>query len=176
VDELMENSHSQLRVGGVEIIKHGTKEEISRVEFNSLHYVHMIMHGEESGNLCLEKTNLPDQIDTLSRDEFLSLLERAGVNGVLLFFLSFCYSGGGEISESNLSFELVKRGIAEYAVGYDGGVGNDSAMDFAKDFYPYLASGKGIKDSFAEAYRKRVGAGYMPLLYGRFLETEELHI
>lgn len=170
VGELIENAQSGFRVGDVHIIKHGTKEELSRLDFGSVHYVHMVMHGRANGELCLETNASPDQIDLLTRDEFLSLLERAGVNGVLLFFLSFCHSGGGNIPETNLSFELINRGIAEYALSYDGGVGDGSAKDFARLFYVYIAAGKSIRDSFITAYRNRTKMTYTPLLYGRFLE------
>lgn len=177
VNALSERSDTtDFHVGPVQMIKHVTKEEVSRIDFGSMHYIHVVMHGEDNGDLCLEKNDTPYRIDVMGRDDFLEMLDRAGVNGVLLFFLSFCYSGGGKVSDSSLSFELVKRGISEYSIGYDGGAGDQSALDFAKYFYPLLASGKSIKRSFSEAYKQRPKSQYIPVLYGRFFKEESREI
>lgn len=170
VDQLMDKFQVPFRVGHISIIKHATKVEMSGVDFGLFHYVHMIMHGGANGELYLEDANRPEHIDALTRDDFITLLKGKAVDGRMLFFLSFCHSGGGDIFETNLSFELVNRGIAEYAVGYDGTVRNDVAEEFAVLFYGYIAAGKSIKESFVEANRSRKQTKYTPLLYGRFLE------
>ena len=170
VDELTDRTTSPLRVSAIRVVKHGTKTEVARIDFREHDYVHFIMHGEKDGSLCLENIGNPEQIDSLSREEFINLLSSGGTRGVLLFLLSFCYSAGGAISEANLSFELVNRDMAEYVVGYEGRVGNTFSSQFAKDFYPSIASGKTIKESFVEASRKRLSEKYIPLLYGRYFE------
>ena len=163
-------------INNINVLKHATQDKLKSVSWNNYNYVHIIMHGDKNGGLCLEKTEIDKYKiqDIMTTDKIIEVLD--GKN-FLLLFLSFCYSGGGLDNGSNsLAFQITSRGIARYVIGYRYGVGEDSALTFAESFYKTLVSGLGSdqQDRLKEVYKKSLSEywkdpkqknGYQPMLY-----------
>lgn len=169
IDELVEKSDSAFRIGNIQIVKHATKTTVlEEIDFADFTHVHMAMHGDENGSLCLEDGADATLADKLTQAEFIDMLNNDGVKDVSLFFLSFCLSAGGTKAQEHLSYELIRNGIAEFVVGYDGGVGTNFARDFSDYFYSNLANGASVKKAFIEALRRQKSKKtYLPVLYVR---------
>lgn len=172
LDLALENEQQSFRSEGLFILKHATKKSLQSLHWEDYNYVHLIMHGTQNGMLCLEKADkiLYKYPDSISISEFLDIIKGNFFN---LFFLSFCYSGGGVVDTENgnvdsLAFKIINEGIAQYAIGFSYPVGDITASSFSKIFYNNLFIGHAIKDAYIESLRKcyKINSKkYIPFLY-----------
>lgn len=165
---LAKTSGASFRGESIHFLKHATKVNLENITWDKYNFAHIALHGEEDGRLCLEDPQTYDNIEHMTKDAFLSILGASAHCRFTLFFLSFCFSGGGTIS-TNLAFELVKNGFTISAIGYSGGVGSPSAKKFALGFYDHLTYGSEPRDSFQKAFTKYKNESqtgvYMPMFY-----------
>jgi len=177
IDQVIQSAPKYFKVNNVAIAKHTTKESFGSLPWESYNYIHIIMHGDENGGLCLESMEIDKYKiqDVMNIEEALDVLND---KKFLLSFLSFCYSGGGLIDNKNsLAFHLVNRGISKYAIGYRHGVGEDSALNFSEIFYRILLNGSNSgrnNNKIEEVYKKSLleyneksglNNRYTPILY-----------
>ncbi len=174
--EIVEVNKPDRRIEHLNLLKHPTKENITNIKWNNCTFVHLVMHGEDDGRLCLENDKNYEIIDHMSKDTFLDILKGQAVDNLFLVFLSFCYSGG-KTTNSSLAFDLVKSGIAKYSLAYLGRVGNESARDFSQRFYnDFLTGQRDVSESFKNAFmaysnRATQGLLYVPVLYTRYSDV-----
>ncbi|MCK9587911.1 MAG: CHAT domain-containing protein [Terrimicrobiaceae bacterium] len=152
---------------------HTTKELLKSLQWEKYNYVHLIMHGINTGELCFETVQNHKVVDSMTIEELLGTLK--SYHFQLLFF-SFCFSGGGVNSSESLAFQIVRRGISKYVVGYSSPVGENSASLFAKYFYDILLNGttneRGgfqleavYKEALKKYYSEKSNTKYVPYLY-----------
>jgi hypothetical protein len=164
---------NHLKFNKVLLSIHTTRDSLNDVHWNEFNYAHLIMHGLEDGRICLESPDDHKQIEGVTIPEFIKLIEK---HSFKLFFLSFCYSGGGTKSGDNLSYLIVRKGISKYVIGYSYSVDGRLAASFAKCFYAKLLNGAQdgqgndkIKSIYKEALEKyyvdNPGAKDLPFLY-----------
>lgn len=169
---LVKDNKPDSRIDSLHLLKNTTKDNVTGIDWRNFDFLHVIMHGEDDGRLCLEKTTRYEEIDHMEMNEFLELLNSKAPVNYTLMFLSFCFSSGGGSKENSLSFELIKRGFSQNVIGYNGGIDTKSAMEFAKQFYSRLLSGKPIKESFKEAKASvTLKNEYIPFFYTRSLSA-----
>lgn len=164
------------KLDNMHISKHTTRESFEILPWDKNNYIHMIMHGDDSGGICLEYSD-PEyykMIATMSVNRVINILSD---KKFLLLFLSFCYSGGGCVQgNDSLSFQTVEKGISKYVIGYRYGISENSALTFVDIFYRLLLSSfaknesdrieKIYKESLAEYFKNpKFDPDYMPLLY-----------
>jgi hypothetical protein len=163
------------KVDNLHISKHTTIDSFKLLPWNEYNYVHMIMHGDKNGGLCLEKADIDHykSQDVISIEEVMSVLKD---RNFLLMFFSLCNSGGCIFNRNSLAFRVVNEGIAKYTIGYRYGVGEKYAFSFSEIFYHTLLSGaensrvdrleRVYRRSLSEYY-KGLGADkkYIPILY-----------
>lgn len=168
IDKVTKNNKDSFKIENIQFLKHGTTSSVSSVDWNKFKYLHVVLHGEKNGSLCLENEANYDQIEFISKENFIQLLKRK--NSFKLVYLSFCFSGGGS-ETSSLAFDLIKNGITESSLAYANGVGSPSAMKFSNFFYNFLTLGHIPKDAFQSAlerYKKEhPTSDYIPMLFLR---------
>ncbi len=170
VHQAMDVIPKEFKVGDMHIAKHTTKSSFSSLPWDKYNYIHIIMHGDDKGGLCLETEGVDNYKvqDIIGIDDVASMLTD---KKFFLLFFSICHSGGGVDGNNSLAFHIANNGISKYAIGYRLSVGEDSASTFAQIFYKILLSGQHAveevyKKSLAEYYSKPISNnGYMPLLY-----------
>ncbi len=156
------------KINDIYISKHTTKIIFKLLSWDNCNYVHFIMHGSESGGLCLENENIDEykKEDILEVKDALRILKE---KKLFLIFFSHCNS-------SSFAYEVVNNGIAKYTIGYRQGVGETSANVFSRYFYKNLLSSfeKNTTDRLEKVYiRSLIGYykskdsddKYVPLLY-----------
>lgn len=152
---------------------HTTKDSFKNTQWEKYNYVHFIMHGLDTGEICLENSDDHELVDPLSASDFLSILNGKNFE---LFFLSFCYSCGGVNTGESLAFKIIDEGISKYVIGYSYPVKGGPALLFATDFYDRFLNGDKdiqgndrIKDfykkSLLKCYNKNNIRNYVPFLY-----------
>lgn len=176
IDSAIEVIPKEFKVDNIQISKHTTRASFPLLPWDKYNYIHVIMHGDEGGGLCLENQDVDRYKlqDVMGIDDTVSVLTD---KNFLLFFLSICYSGGGlNNGKNSLAFHITNKGISKYVIGYRFGAGEDSALAFATIFYKTLLSGSidGTQDSIEGVYKKSLqeyyrmplsSSGYLPLLY-----------
>lgn len=170
IEKIISNNKPLFRIDNVHFVKHATRRNLEAVEWNRFNLIHIALHGESDGNLCLEDLRVYDKIERISKEDFLAILQRNPKPYFSIVYLSFCFSGGGIMSTS-LAFDLIKGGLSESVIGYNGGVGSPSAKKFSSLFYSFLTYGRGSRSSFKEALRKykeeNINSEYTPMFYTR---------
>lgn len=166
---MIKHTQTSFRVNSILLSQHTTVESIKLISWNLYNMIHLMMHGDKDGSLCLEN---PDhqkykQVDKFSSSDFLSLIKDRCFK---LIFLSMCYSGGGIEGKESLAFNIVKSGCSKYVIAYSNAVGEDSARLFADSFYKNLITGNRIEEVYKSSlatYRSTLNNKdyYMPLLY-----------
>lgn len=165
---LIENNQQYFRVDSILLLKHTTTESIKSVSWKDYSFVHVIMHGDQDGNLCLEDGDHAKYKETkkFSPDDFVELVKDSNQK---LIFLSLCYSGGGILNKESLAFKIIKSGCSRYVIAYRDPVGELSAKEFTELFYKNLTTGKEIeevyKTSLSSYYSGPKKREYIPLLY-----------
>lgn len=175
IGKIKENeTPSRFKFFSIFFVLHATKKYINNfIKWENFNYVHMIMHGLEDGKLCLEDPLNHEIVDPMSVSDFLLALKSGSFK---LFFPSFCYSGGGVNNGESISFQIVKSGISQYAIGYSYPVGDLSAKIFTEVFYSILLNGAindekednievSYKESLKKYYLSRSDNRYIPFLY-----------
>ncbi len=145
------NNQSTFRIDNILLSKHTTRTSIKNIDWKSFNFVHLITHGDMNGSIALERPE-PEYYkipDTLSKNDFVELLAEYNFR---LIFLSYCYSGGGNLNnEDSLAFQLVKNGISEYCIGYRDPVLESAAKNFSSIFYEYLLLGEDIIETYKQS-------------------------
>ena len=123
VNEVTEAIPKEFKVENLHITKHTTKDSFKLLPWDEYNYVHIIMHGDRNGGLCLEKADVDHYKfqDVISAEEVITVLEN---RNFLLMFLSLCNSGSCFFDKNSLAFRIVNEGIARYTIGYRYGVVN----------------------------------------------------
>lgn len=170
VDHITKNNKDSFRIDELFFLKHGTRSAVTEAEWSKFRYLHIVIHGEEDGRMCFEDASHYDRIDYISKDEFISFLNKDPKPHFLMIFLSFCFSGGGAETAS-LAFDLVRTGVTESVIAYAGGVGSPSAKKFSKLFYNFLTCGDIPKSAFQKAIDKykteNPDPEYVPMFFMR---------
>lgn len=165
---LIENNQQYFRIDSILLMKHTTMDSIKEIPWKSYNMTHIIMHGDQDGNLCLENNDHKKykEVEKFSSDEFVNLIKDGNQK---IIFLSLCYSGGGIMDKENLAFKIVKAGCSRYVIAYRDPVGEFSAKDFTEIFYKNLTTGKIIEDVYKNSLRSYYSnpkkREYIPLLY-----------
>ncbi len=167
---LTENNQGTYRIEKILLSKHTTKKTIRDMDWRTYDFVHLIMHGDASGRLCLESEDRSDyrRPDCMQSSELLSALHG---NTFCVVFLSLCYSGGGVNGQNSIAFDLIQSSTTQVVIGYNNAVGEQSARDFAKMFYEYLTAGGTIIEVYKQALNKyylshgKNRVKYVPLLF-----------
>ena len=169
VPNLLKNETvSRFRLSSILLSVHTTKDMLSKIRWKEYQYIHVIAHGDDSGEISLESDREHEKVDKMNYSDFLKLISYSVFE---LLFFSFCFSAGGCKNGENLAFSAVNDGIAKYAIGYSYGIGGDSASKFAQCFYNCLLSmgTDGIESIYKNAlsaYRRAgFGKDYIPLLF-----------
>lgn len=168
-ESFIENNQSYFRVENILLSKHTTPDIIKKINWGDYNWIHLIMHGDPEGNLCLENNTDHQkyrEVAKFSSDDFINLIKN---NFHTLIFLSLCYSGGGTTNGENLAYKITKNGYSRYVIAYRDPVGESSAKSFSKFFYENMTTGKGIVDvykaSLKSYYATTTKRDYIPLLY-----------
>jgi hypothetical protein len=175
IDQTIDAIPKDFKINNISVAKHTTKDSFPLLLWDNYNYVHVIMHGDESGGLCLEKPEIDKYKvqDIMTIDEVIEILKNKKFS---LLFLSFCYSGGGLNNNNSLAFQISSKGISKYVIGYRYGVGETSAMTFAEYFYKLLVNGFAAtkQDRLREVYKESLSKYYsdsqsnnvyVPILY-----------
>lgn len=115
------------------------------------HVVHLSGHGvikdDSVGYFAFEDMN--GKADLKSSDEICRILSGQGVQCV---FVSGCHSGEAPTDDILMGIcqNLVAGGIP-YAVGWAASIADTHAIDFVRDFYKFLASGRSIDQALNQA-------------------------
>lgn len=169
-DQITKNNKDSFKIDEMFFLKHSTRTTVTETKWEKFKYLHIVLHGEEDGRLCLENAMYYDQIDYLTKDEFVSLLNAESRPHFVLIFLSFCFSGGGA-EQASLAFDLVRTGVTENVIAYTGGVGSPSAKKFSKIFYNFLTCGDLPRLAFQKAMDKYKSENqnpeYLPMFFTR---------
>jgi hypothetical protein len=168
--KITENNKDSFRISEVHFLKHGTRTAVEEIGWNRFGYVHIALHGEEDGRLCLEDATSYDKIVHIGKNDFINLLKIDPKPYFLVVYLSFCFSGGGTGSTS-LAFDLIKDGVSENVIAYSGGAGSPSAKKFSSYFYNFLTVGQSPRSAFQSALIKykseNPDSDYVPMFYTR---------
>lgn len=165
-----------LKLGSIDLLHHTTRNLLQITGWNKYNYSHFILHGLQNGNLCLEDADEYKKSEEMPIAEFIELLSVANLK---FCFFSFCFSGGGLNTDGgSVAFQVVHKGISQYAIGYSYPVGDGSASKFSGHFYSYLLNGNRINPAdevdIACVYREAIkryyqdakhSHRYTPLLY-----------
>jgi hypothetical protein len=152
---------------------------VASLDWAKYNFVHMMMHGEGDGRLCFEKVDNYKDIDHMEIPDFLSVFTNGNIQDLSCMFLSFCFSAGGGTMEKNLSFELVRLGVSQHVIAYNGSVGTVTAQNFSQRFYSHLLGGSSIKESFKKSLLQLKGTDnsvYVPVLYTRYINTSRVSV
>jgi hypothetical protein len=166
---LLTNNTSKFRTENIMLVKHTNVQTILDVLEKKLTMLHLIMHGDENGNLCLENSDRSKYkiVEKLPSDKFVEMIRGNGYN---LIFLSMCNSGGAQKNlEDNLAYKIIKNAGSSYVVSFIGPVGEKSAKEFSEEFYGLLVNGESIEAIYKEAlvkYKVKTNRNkYIPVLY-----------
>ena len=169
-DHITKNNKDSFKIDEIYFLKHGTKTAVTETQWDKFRYLHIVLHGEEDGRLCLEDGTHYDRIDYITKDEFVNLLNTGLKPHFLLVYLSFCFSGGGS-EKASLAYDLVRTGVTEHVIAYTGGVGSPSAKKFSKFFYNFLTCGDNPRMAFQKAMDKYKTENpepeYLPMFFMR---------
>lgn len=161
-----------VKIDSIHVIKHATEEMLKSIPWDNYDLIHIMMHSTNSGELCLESTDLYNYKVGVPL-KIQGLVDKFNESKFRLIFFSSCNTGRTS-DNSNMAFHVAQDGVAEYAIGYKDKIGESSAEEFAGKFYDYLFSSSRM-DIF-EAYKKAVidyfgkepsrkQLGYVPMLY-----------
>ncbi len=162
----VEETLTSFKVNNIHLVKHSTTDLIKKIDWNRFNCMHIIMHGDDEGNLLLEDAHDWKQPVKYSAEDLLVLL---GEHSMDLVFLSSCYSGGGLSTKESLASKLIRSNKCKNVIAYSGGVGEIYATSFADKFYKNLVSlNSNVKDAYKQAIESCYNENkrdYVPFLY-----------
>ena len=175
MDPCIDRNEASFRFNNITLYKNITREDMKKIKIKDFSYIHFAMHVTNNGNLCMSKDNKMSYryIDELSVDRFVSLLTRKLRRRKLkLVFFSTCNSTGNSYlnNEVNLAFDIIRRGISSYVIGYYNKGGNKSLSKISKIFYREIIANSGdVEKSYVSTLKMILLEGkdrkYIPQLY-----------
>lgn len=151
------------------------EESVKKIEFNNYNFLHLLMHGSE-GKLGFELTDNHSVCQWMSIEQCMPIF-RKNDHKYKLVFLSLCDGARDNISHASLAYRLIKEGIAENVIGFNGSVGsNVTSIDFCDCFYKAYTESRDIERSYLESVdclisKETQNYWFRPVLYTEKYES-----
>lgn len=161
------NSVPKLKPRILTIARYINKSSLKSIDLSRYNSLHLMMHGKKN-RLGLESEQYHTILEWLSGKDLGIIDPKIGKYKFII--LSMCDGAKPEESGNTLAFNLIKSGIAEHVIGFNGTVGSNKTIPiFMEQFYGNVIKELNVEEAFSKAVLKLIDLKneywFRPVLY-----------